>query len=248
MRWAGYFIVFISIPSIVGCSGHSVDWSNPHAPPGTGFIVRQWVQEGRPQNYSVFIPHDYDPRKHYPVIIFLHGLFESGTDGRKCVAVGIGPTVSRQADTFPFIVIFPQSTGDWQGEPAARWVMLTLDQVLHDYPAADAHRVILAGVSTGGDATWSIGAKHANRFAGLVPMSSGPDVSNESTLTHIPIWAFHNRVDPFRGTGGARDLCVAINRAGGNAAYTEYPEFGHDCWTRAFGDPKLIEWIANRRR
>ena len=243
VRFVCNLVVIFGILPVLGCSASRVDWSNPAFPSGTGFLTKGLEHERRVHNYSVFVPRNYNPRGHYPVILFLHGLFESGDDGRKCVTVGLGPAVARRAATFPFIVVFPQSTGDWRSESAVQLAMGTLNQVLRDYPAADRGRVFLTGISTGGDATWAIGARYPARFAALIPISSGPSLTDAVKLTGLPIRAFHNQVDPFRSAGIVREMCQRINQAGGNATYTEYPEFGHDSWTQAYGDEGLFDWM-----
>lgn len=243
MRFVCNLVLIFGILPLLGCSASPVDWSNRGSPPGTGFLTKEWEHEGRVRRYTIFVPREYDSKGHFAVILFLHGLFESGDDGRKCVAVGLGPAVARRAATFPFIVVFPQSTGDWRSESAVQIAMGTLDQVLRDYPAADRRRVFLTGISTGGDATWAIGARYPDRFAGLVPMSSRPSLGDAVKLTGLPIRAFHNQVDPFRSAGSVREMCRRINRAGGNATSTEYPGFGHDSWTQAYGDEGLFDWM-----
>ena len=46
----------------------------------------------------------------------------------------------------------------------------------------------------------------------------------------------------------ARDLVAAFKAAGGSIKYTEYPDGGHDIWTRAFADPHLPGWLFSQRR
>jgi len=233
---------------LAGCSARHVDWANEGAPPNTGFATKQFTFAGETRNYTVFIPHSYNPQSRYPVIVFLHGVLESGSDGKKCVTVGIGPAVSERAKTFPFIVVFPQSGGDWKGEEKVRLCLATLDQILKDYPAADPGRVILTGLSNGGDGTWSIGAAHPERFAALVPMCAEGDYDDVPKLTSIPIWCFHNSVDPFRSSGNARGMCDRIKAAGGNVKYTQYGGFGHDCWTRTYEEGEVFQWMLAQHR
>ena len=46
---------------------------------------------------------------HPPVILFLHGTGERGSDGTKPDAVGLGPHVRAHAADFPALVAFPQA-------------------------------------------------------------------------------------------------------------------------------------------
>src|SRR5206468_7888531 len=120
-----------------------------------GFMVKT-VQRGMwTRKYGLFVPLSYTPgtTQKYPVIIFLHGVGEGaglGEGNLKQMTVGLGPAVARKAEDFPFIVIFPQSSGGW--DPDSEYVadmFAALDQVSKEYPV-DQDRVILTGLSTGG--------------------------------------------------------------------------------------------------
>ncbi len=40
----------------------------------------------------------------------------------------------------------------------------------------------------------------------------------------------------------------AINEAGGTAKLTIYPDAGHNCWTQAYANPELYDWLLKQRR
>src|SRR3954464_13941660 len=95
-------------------------------PPGTGVQTRVFHgPDGHAAKYSLFVPHGYDPNVPTPVILFLHGAGEAGTDGVKPTTVSLGPAVRKREATFPFLVVFPQAServpathGSWlPGQP-----------------------------------------------------------------------------------------------------------------------------------
>src|SRR3954452_989063 len=78
--------------------------------PATGFVNKTFKNaDGHESPYVVFVPKDYDGSKPYPVILFLHGSGETKGGSKQPVDVGIGTAVKKQADTFPAIVVIPQS-------------------------------------------------------------------------------------------------------------------------------------------
>ena len=79
------------------------------APVKTGFVNAVFKDQTGEHRYVVFVPHDYNPAKKYPVILFLHGAGERGNDGLKPTQVGLGPMIKQQEKTFPFITVFPQA-------------------------------------------------------------------------------------------------------------------------------------------
>src|SRR5437764_14206194 len=120
------------------------------AAPGRGFVERTYRDPDGPESkYSLFVPHGYDPAKPVPVILFLHGSGEIGTDGVAPTRVGIGPAIRKRERDFPFLVVFPQAR--WQflwlpGTDDTRRAMAILAQVQKDY-ATDPKRVYLTGIS-----------------------------------------------------------------------------------------------------
>lgn len=230
-----------------GCGGLSMEQANAGAKPNTGFMVKSVRVSNEEHNFGLFIPHEYNGSTRWPVIVFLHGALEGGNDGTSCMGVGLGPAVAKRAANFPFIVVFPQTTDGWKSEAGAQIVLACLDKVQHDY-STDTQRVILSGLSNGGYGTWSIGAQYPNRFAALVPMAGYSDYPDVSRLTSLPIWCFHNSVDPFVDVGGSREMCKRIQDAGGNAKYTEFSTFGHDCWDQAYEDGDLFTWMLAQHR
>jgi predicted peptidase len=231
-----------------GCGGLSMKEANLHAAPNTGFMVKSVRFDGEARKYGLFIPHAYGAQTRWPVIVFLHGSMQEGKNGTSCMDVGLGPTVAKRAETFPFIVVFPQSPGDhWISEDRARLILACLDDVQRHY-STDPGRVILTGLSDGGYGTWSVGAKYPERFSALVPMASYTDFAEVSRLTSIPIWCFHNTGDFMVKASGTREMCRRIKEAGGQIRLTEYDAFGHDCWDRAYDEGDLFKWMLAQRR
>lgn len=235
---------------LTGCAGGAatIEKGNINAPKGTGFFIKTLHNE-RQRKYAVFIPHGYTPSQRWPVIMFLHGVGESGSDATANLGVGLGPAVASHANTFPFIVIFPQSdSGYWNADSsAASDAMAALRDVKQQY-RVDEDRVYLTGLSTGGYGTWVIGAKNRSEFAGLAPMCAFSSQESIPRLLDIPVWAFHNSGDMFVLAAGTSGMVSDINKKGGYARYTEYGALGHNCWDRAYSEGQLFQWMLNNRR
>lgn len=233
----------------VGCGGsNAIKAVNARAPLGTGFILKTYtLSNGDSEKCSVFVPFNYDAKKKWPAIVFLQGVGEGGSDGIKNTTVGLGPAIAKRPESFDFIAIFPQSGGYWRSDDAHQMAIDCLNAAEKEY-SIDPSRIYLTGLSTGGEGVWLIGAKNNTRFAALVPMCaySGEKVADK--LTGVPIWAFHNSGDPFVWASSTKATVKKINSLGGNAKETIYGDFGHDCWTKAYRDPKLFEWLKQQRR
>src|SRR5438874_7072887 len=177
-----------------GCRGDAIVHSTTKFPAGTGFVRHEFQFEGRPRTLWVFLPRNYSPDRKFPAIVFLHGLFEAG-DGEACLTGGLGPVIAEHPENWPFVTIFPQSTGTWRGDERDRFVVATLDYAQQTF-SIDPDRVILAGLSYGALGTWQIGANHPDRFAALVPVSGKSATALVQRLVLLPVWAFDMRGDP----------------------------------------------------
>ena len=233
----------ITLALFTGCS-NAVGRANDGAPSGTGFLVKKLPNERR---YGVFVPRNYDPGKPYPVILFLHGGFENGSDPDKAFSVGLGPVVADRAANFEYIAIFPQARGSWRDDHETDDAYTALQEVRRSY-RVDNSRVILTGLSWGGYGVWTLAEQHPSEFAAIVPMCANEKPDAVPAIRGIPTWCFHNALDPFVSCGDSKNMVNLINEAGGKAKITTYGAFGHDVWVRAYKEPELWTWLAQQRK
>lgn len=205
--------------------------------------------------YLLFLPKgaEADAQKKWPLLLFLHGAGERGSDIWR-VAVHGPPKIVRDRPDFPFIVVSPQC-------PAGqRWsdddVLALLDDVLERYPV-DRQRVYLTGLSMGGYGTWSLGLAHPERFAAIVPICGGGDPlkillaspDKVPALRTLPVWAFHGAKDPVVKLVESERMVEALRKIGARQVeLTVYPEAQHDSWTETYANPKLYDWLLSHRR
>lgn len=216
--------------------------------------------DGKEVKYVLFVPHDYKGDKAYPTILFLHGAGETGTDGKKQAAVGLGPAIKKQEKTFPFIAVFPQSQkGGWTADSAeGKRAMAILAEVEKEYKV-DPKRIYLTGLSMGGHGTWSHAAAHPDKWAAIVPICGpalrAPDSNDEAKIKaaaekikHLPCWCFCGDADRAELVKGMRTMSKALKDAGANVRYDEYPGVPHNSWDKAYGTPELYEWLLKQQK
>jgi predicted peptidase len=215
-----------------------------------GFLDRTYRDAaGKEFKYVLFVPYDYQGDKAYPLILYLHGSGEGGTDGRKPVHVGLGPAIRKQEMTFPFLALFPQTPrSDWDADAEdSRRALAILDEVQQTY-RVDPQRVYLTGMSSGGDGTWSFAIKDPRRWAALVPVCGEGDPREAGKIKDIPCWYFMGSADSPNDVKLARAMVEALKAAGADLTYTEYPGLGHGIWDKAYGTPELYEWLLKQHR
>jgi predicted peptidase len=215
----------------------------------TGFLQKTIDYNGASTKYVVYVPATYDATKPAPTILFLHGAGETGTDGWKQVAVGIGPAVLLDAPRWDFLVVFPQKPpGEQRGWIAHEKLILDiLDKTRKEY-AVDPSRLYCTGLSMGGAGTWALAAKHPNLFAAIAPICGPGDSATASVLKDLPIWAFYGDQDRAESIQRCRDLVEAVKTAGGAPKFTLYPGVGHNSWDKAYREEKLYDWFMQHRK
>jgi predicted peptidase len=235
----------------------------------TGFLHRSVAVDGKDYPYVVYVPRDWTPERHWPVILFLHGAGERGSDGLRATQIGVASAIRANPDRVPAIAVFPQVPLDerWLGTPADA-AMRALDRSIAEWNG-DEHRVYLTGLSMGGYGVWHLALAHPDRFAALVPVCGGivpagsatsvrqsPLTANASdpyafTAQHLrafPIWIFHGTDDTVVLTSESRKMSAALRNEGATVRYTEYPGVGHNAWDRAYAEEELWTWLFQQKR
>jgi predicted peptidase len=234
------------------------------------FLPRELVVDGVPHKYQVFVPSRAAGGKHPPIILFLHGTGERGSDGEKPTKVGLGPHVREHMADFPAIVVFAQAPDDqdWMG-PTAQLAIDELDAASREFHA-DPKRSYLTGLSMGGYGTWEVALMQPERFAALVPVCGAltppsderslyvtplagvadPYAAVARTLRDVPIWIFHGAKDDLVPLDDDRRTYAALKAAGApDARYTEFPDANHNAWDPAYSQtPELWTWLFAQKK
>lgn len=221
----------------------------------TGFQTKTFKNaDGSESPYVVFVPHDYDGSKAYPVILFLHGSGESKGGKKMPAEVGLGPYIKAHEQAFGYIAVIPQAESKtpvrerWcAGSPDAERALKMLDAVLAEYKT-DPRRVYLTGLSMGGYGTWSLAAAHPDKWAAIVPICGGGHPEDAAKIKDLPCWVFHGDKDPAVKVELSREMVAALKAAGGHPKYTEFPGVGHISWDRAYATPELWTWLAEQKK
>ena len=226
--------------------------------------------------YLLYLPPGYDAKatKQWPVILFLHGAGERGTNLAQ-VAVHGPPKLVKKVPPVPktetdearksreaatklaaenFIVVSPQcAVGErWNAED----LLALLDSVIASHKA-DTRRVYLTGLSMGGYGSWALLAKAPERFAAVAPICGGGNTidillasrTKSDALKSLPVWAFHGGKDSVVPPSESERMIAALKKAGvKELELTVYPEAGHDSWTATYSNPKLYEWFLAHER
>jgi len=204
----------------------------------------------------LYLPSDYSDaaKKRWPLMLFLHGAGERGTNLTKVAAHGPPKLVAEGKKDFPFIIVSPQCpTGErWRNDV----LTALLDDVMTRY-RVDTNRLYLTGLSMGGYGTWALATEYPERFAAVAPICGGGEIvpillagtKKKAAMKSLGVWAFHGGKDPVVKLDESEKMVNAFKQIGAtDVRLTVYPDATHDSWTETYENPKLYEWLLGHKR
>jgi poly(3-hydroxybutyrate) depolymerase len=216
------------------------------------------------------LPDDYNTTStSYPLIIFIHGVGEGGTDVNAVLAHGVPKMIAQGANMqftvggklFKFITVSPQIPNGWASETMIQSV---LDDIKSRY-RIDASRIYLTGLSAGGYGTLNYvasGTNYANNLAAIVPVSEAAIDANKVAglcnvaSSNVAVWSLCGGSDSF--IDNQKTYVAKINGCGPKypAIATTYAGGTHsdDVWDKAYDvthtyqSPNIYEWMLQYSR
>jgi len=222
---------------------------------GEVFMCRLWA------------PQFPEAGKVYPLVLFLHGSAECGTDNSKQITQGL-PALLKSLLKHPerVMVLAPQCppgmenwwvrrAGMQEDYAAAKdptpsmEIALELCRHLVRDKQADPNRLYITGMSLGGFGTWDAIQREPGMFAAAVPICGNGDLRKTQKIKSLPIWVFHAADDKNVPVECSRRMVRQLQAIGAkNLIYTEYEKGAHAIWDKAYANPKMIEWLFKQTR
>ncbi len=220
--------------------------------------------------YLLYLPSTYGVEgESYPLIFFLHGAGERGSN-LSLVKTHGPPKIVNSArliqnifgeEEFPFIVVSPQCpSGEWW---LNEYLIEVLTEAIQNY-AIDTKRIYVTGISMGGFGTWSFGSAYPELVAAMAPICGTGDAMSWSNLrsytqlnppaailenlVDIPVWAFHGQNDSVVPVKQDQKTVDALLALGGDVTFTIYPNTDHDSWTKTYNNLELYHWFLSKTK
>lgn len=212
--------------------------------------TRQRNRETRPPlHYRLSHPIGDSPNGKFPLLVFLHGSGERGSDNESQL-IGLPEQMVAESwrRRFPCYLLAPQcpfnaSWSDFNDE------LIDIIRDLSQKHPVDPGRAYLTGLSMGGFGCWSLAEQEPQLFAAVVPICGGGAVAHANRLVNTPIWAVHGEADRTVPVLRSREMINAVRQAGGSPEYTELKNVGHDSWTQAYQNPDgVLDWMFSQRK
>ncbi len=218
--------------------------------------------------YRYLTPENLKSNKKYPLVIFLHGSGERGSDNQAQLFHGgemfLNP-VNREK--YPAYVIFPQCPAGVPGaynhvletlqpegmpeNPPISPLMQTLKELIDSYidmPTVDNRRVYIIGLSMGGMATYDMVARFPDTFAAAIPICGSVNPKRLAAAKDVSFRIFHGDADKSVTPRGSREAYKALRTAGADVEYIEFAGCTHNSWNPAFNYPDFMKWLFSKKK
>jgi predicted peptidase len=263
---------------IIVAAGKATSRANSHeaqpfgAADSTGYEKALYLENGDTLPYRILFPENYDRTKKYPLVLFLHGAGERGSDNEKQLVHGSSLFLKEEnRKNFPCIVIFPQcpAAGFWASvevdrsvrplkfefnyrgsdiTPSLRLAMGLTRSVIKQ-EAVDPDRVYVTGLSMGGMGTFEAVWREPELFAAAAPICGGGDAgAYKRAAARVPFWIFHGASDSVVGVDLSRVMVARLKKFRAAVRYSEYPGVDHNSWDNAFAEQDFLSWMFSQRR
>ena len=258
--------LFISILLVFPCSLVAQNFNE---------YQKRIVTNGKRQlPYRILYPLNFDATKKYPLLIFLHGAYEKGTDNESQLNIG-GRYFLADSNrrNFPAVIVVPQCPLDdsWayfeteldsSTGLAKKWnfpfpkeptkIVALLKQMLDSLVSlsfVDKNKVYVGGLSQGGMGVFDLIARYPNLFAAAFPICGAGKISTASKFAeHTAVWIFHGKDDDIVPVYFSQQFYRKLKKLGSDVRYTEYPGARHNSWVNAFKEPQLLPWLISKTK
>ncbi|MFT7668161.1 MAG: lysophospholipase L1-like esterase/predicted esterase [Planctomycetota bacterium] len=215
--------------------------------------------------YRLLAPKQVVEGEIYPLVLFLHGVGECGTDNEAQLR-HFPERMLEEAyrERFPCFVLAPQcpleawwsdggrglaSGGALSSEPqpALQAAVLAMEEVLGSAPI-DRDRIYITGLSLGGSGVFDLVARYPTWFAAASATCAGGDARSAGRLAGTPFSIWHGDADTVVDVKCSREMAEAVRAAGGEVEFHELKGVGHNAWDTAYELDGAIAWMFERRR
>lgn len=196
--------------------------------------------------YLLSVPEEYerDKRKRWPLVLFLHGAGERGSDLEKVKLHG-PPKLIESGKRFPAIVVSPQCPDRvwWDAD-----VLSALLDSVEKSHRVDPDRIYVTGLSMGGFGTWALAAQQPQRFAAIAPICGGGEAAWAPKIAHVPAWVVHGDKDAVVPLSASERMVEALRSASAKPTFEIVKDGGHDVWTETYARQDFWDWMLAQKR
>ncbi|MDX1956240.1 MAG: fibronectin type III domain-containing protein [Chitinophagaceae bacterium] len=197
-----------------------------------------------PKSYQ----HNVADGKKYPMLMFLHGLGEKGTlydNEYQLLHGGSIHADNVNNGNFDGFLFYPQNTTGFYTDGNFINMTQLIDSFVK-YIKLDIDRIVVSGLSAGGQATWGFTAQYPKLVSAAMPISAAslgyiPNMPNHIT---VPFWLSNGGTDAAPAPYTVTEVITAYNNLGGYLRQFFYPTLGHGVWNTYWNESEYFPSLS----
>lgn len=181
-------------------------------------------QTGISLNYNLFVPKNYDPKKAYPLVLFIHDAGVTGKDVKNTLRQGLGAVVwatpEEQAKHEAFVLApqFDRKIADDKSQTTQDLdAVINLIKHLHTQYNIDPARRYATGQSGGGMMEMAMNIKYPDFFAASFIVAAQWDAAKVAPMAKNKVWIVVSEGDE-KAYPGMNAVTAALEKHGAKVA------------------------------
>ncbi|UTC78006.1 hypothetical protein E4O04_08325 [Treponema sp. OMZ 799] len=240
------------------------------------YKVSEFNYKGVKLPYRLFIPQTLKQHTNIPLVVFLHGSGQRGSDNRQTLGVtkAEGALIwayPENQKNYPCVVLVPQIDKNqlWRDKDVMDAFFKLVEDLQKTYPNIDKDRIYGTGLSIGAEGLANMSIVKPDFFAAMLLVAGGPNnpvgggpaveetvVPNVAKFANIPMWEMQAFDDNIRNIKLTTKMINAYRDLGFNPKFTVYlpgethkaATNAHSSWLLAYKDNRIFSWLFKQNK
>ncbi len=197
-------------------------------------------------SYNYYLKKPASKSENKPLVVYLHGSGERGSDIEKVfINSPIGYLERQYPDCY---ILAPQCPNNqyWNAEALTKLVEFVLAK-----NAINKQQIFLIGVSMGAWASWNILINNPDLFTAAATISGYVDripMLEFQKLANTPIYMYHGTDDTVVPYWYSETLYQKLKQVNSTVKLHSEPNVGHGGWDTLFQNNEFYSWLLNQKK
>ena len=235
------------------------------------YLAKEFITSNKDTlRYRELLPENFKPEQKYPLVLFLHGAGERGSDNQSQLIHGSRMfTNPVNREKYPAIVLYPQcpinyfwpferrpegklDSGAFPVDYKISSILQAVKDLLDQHIAkgsVDTDRIYIVGLSMGGMGTFDMACRFPDVFAAAIPICGGVNTERlKATAGKVKFRIYHGDKDDTVPVENSRKAYQALKSSGADVEYIEFVGCNHASWDPAFNQPDFLSWLFQQKK
>lgn len=196
---------------------------------------------------SYVLDYPVEAKAAVPLIVFLHGSGERGSDLELVKAHS--PFTYKNLIDEPVAILAPQTPANQWWDTEAVYILIKEIQAKYKI---DPARIYLTGLSMGGWGTWKLAMEHPEIFAAVAPVCAPADrvmKANIHQYKNLPVRIFHGALDDIVSPDNSIEMFQHLKKINpNNTELFIFPNDNHNSWDSTYSNPDFYRWMLSQKK